>query len=47
MDTWEERGNEIKNKRKRAERAKQTVMEELQRGDCDVVDEDDEGKKIK
>jgi hypothetical protein len=29
MDDWEERGEMIRNKRKRVERAKQTVMDEL------------------
>jgi hypothetical protein len=43
VDAWEERGHEIKSKRKRAERAKQTVIEELQRGDCDVDEDQDDG----
>ena len=44
IDSWEERGEAIKNKRKRFERAKQTVLDEFDDGDGEAERGDEDGK---
>jgi hypothetical protein len=46
MDSWEERGESIKNKRKRFERAKQAVLDEFEDGDGEAERGDEDGKPL-